>query len=652
MAPARVLVVVSYYDARPVQPLDDLLHGLRTRAAGWPFAVRVVVNQDAADPTDLAGRHPDVEVLHRENRGYNIGAWEHGWRTEPAYEAYLFLQHECVVTGDGWLRPFVERAAEPGTGLVGERLNPAWDATWEEVGRRFAGHELPDHRIDGRPADRLATYRHFFAAHGIEPGPRADHLQALVLFARRQTLLAIGGMPVGRDYGEAIAAEIAISKKVQARGLAIRQVGDRPFRHFVHPQWQHHDRDPGPSRRSAPRAEVPAPPRLGLDRWLRESRATRRFADRPWLLLGKGPTFAPPDAALRAAHHLFGLNHVVREVPVTVAHVIDVEVVQACAEALRRDCRWLLMPRVPHVGAAPGDRLLEEWFAELPVLAELEGQGRLVWYNCSTARAHPGSPVVEVRHFSSEAALEILGRLGARRVRSLGIDGGRRYSSSFADLAATTRLTNGQPLFDLQFDRLRRIAARHRIDCAPLVPPLRVCIGGGPDLELAGLVLEYTIRRHGALPMEFARVAHAGQVPAGAVYCHAANMALGDIAALRDGSPAECLAPVPGLPWRDPLDPSAATWLDLFAEAVNAGVVRAADVRRAVARGHASPLLRRLPPPAAPAALSAQGSELQRLEHRVRCLARELANTRLSLTFRVGRVFLAPVRAAQRWLRR
>src|SRR5262249_25482927 len=59
-----VLVVVSFYDARPRRELDLLLDQIATLPAGWPFAVRVVVNQDGTTPLDLGARHRDVEVLH------------------------------------------------------------------------------------------------------------------------------------------------------------------------------------------------------------------------------------------------------------------------------------------------------------------------------------------------------------------------------------------------------------------------------------------------------------------------------------------------------------------------------------------------------------------------------------------------------------
>lgn len=635
MLEPRVLVVVSYYDARPMAELDRLLHSLRTTPAGWPFDVRVVVNRDGDGPLGIAERHPGVEVLCRANAGYNIGAWEHGWRADPAYDAYLFLQHECVLQGENWLTPFVERAAEPGIGLVGERINPAWDTTWDEIERRFAGHALPDHRIDGRPAERLPTYFHFFARHGIDRGPRGDHLQTLVLFARRTTLEAIGGFPCGSDYGEAIAAEISISKKVQAKGLAIREVGERPFRHVTHPQWSKH-----------PHGKRAREPRLGLDRWLRECREEHRFADKPWLLLGKGPTFAHLTAAHREAFHLFGLNHVVREVPLTIAHAIDIDVVASCSASLRDNCHFLLMPRVPHVDSAPGERALEEWFDSMPVLDEMDRQGRLVWYNASTARARAGSPVIEVRHFSSEAAMQLLGRMGAKTVRSLGIDGGRGYSTSFADLADTTRLANGQPLFDRQFEHLAAIVAQNHIDYAPLTAPLRIAIDGGRALPLAAHVLEYSIRKHASFPVEILHLDAGASPPPDTIRLPATAVVDGDMATMRDRPEA-----LPSLltdlanarPWSHPDRPDAEPWLDLFAEAVNAGVVTPTLVRRAVRRGEASPQLLRLPMPR-------RDATTDPLAARARELGRELANMRLSRTFQIGQCLVGAARAVRRRL--
>ena len=283
---------------------------------------------------------------------------------------------------------------------------------------------------------------------------------------------------------------------------------------------------------------------ISLRQWLRDA----RFEPKPWLVLGKGPTFAGLTPELAAAHNLFGLNHVVREVPLTIAHAIDVDVIADCAAELRESCRWLLMPRRPHQGAAPGERLLEGWFADLPVLRELDAAGQLVCYDCSTSPRVGDGPVIEVEHFSSEAAFEILGRMGVRRVASLGIDGGTRYSSAFADLSERTRLENGQALFDRQFERIDAIVRRYGIEHEPLVRPVRVLIGCDESTRVAAKVLEFSLRKHASLPLDVKRidaVRQAERVAIGpllaaeavgrsgkAVYLDAAALAVADVADL------------------------------------------------------------------------------------------------------------------------
>src|SRR5688572_15432536 len=117
---------------------------------------------------------------------------------------------------------------------------------------------------------------------------------------------------------------------------------------------------------------------IELARWLQDV----RFADRPWLLLGKGPTFARRGEFDLAAFNRLGLNHVAREIPVDIAHVIDVDVLPAIAAALPQNAQWLLMPRYPHVHNRPDpNRPLESFFAEHPVLRDFADRGRLVWYD-------------------------------------------------------------------------------------------------------------------------------------------------------------------------------------------------------------------------------------------------------------------------------
>lgn len=234
-----------------------------------------------------------------------------------------------------------------------------------------------------------------------------------------------------------------------------------------------------------------------LTDWWRDEALTGR----PWLVLGKGPTFARRGEFDLGAYHTLSLNHAVVEQPVDVAHVVDIDVVEDCAEALLANCRWLVMPRVPHIHTRRSLNRLEDFFGAVPVLKRLDDEGRLVWYNAETAPAEPGSPVIEVRYFSSEAALSLLGTLGVRTVRTLGIDGGVSYSRDFRSVEARTRLANGQPSFDLQFAELSRIVRRWSMDVKPLVEPIRVFVGAQDEQLVPTLVLGHTIRRHTSAPV-------------------------------------------------------------------------------------------------------------------------------------------------------
>jgi len=105
-----------------------------------------------------------------------------------------------------------------------------------------------------------------------------------------------------------------------------------------------------------------------------------------WLILGKGPSYSKRHAYDLSEFNLLSLNHIVREQPVTVAHIIDYDVVNACADTLEQHAGVLIMPWVPHVELKRGDfrrgeRNLSELLAENETLQRMNRQGRLLWYN-------------------------------------------------------------------------------------------------------------------------------------------------------------------------------------------------------------------------------------------------------------------------------
>jgi hypothetical protein len=229
------------------------------------------------------------------------------------------------------------------------------------------------------------------------------------------------------------------------------------------------------------------------------------LAGQPWLILGKGPSFARRGEFDLSRFRLMSLNHAAREQAVLAAHVIDLDVIDACAGGIEQNARFLVMPWYPHVHNVVGKRTLAEIVAVTPVLQQFERQGRLLWYDLSTSPVRHGSaPVVEATYFSAEAALNLLATAGARCVRSLGIDGGSSYSSAFDDLRDTTLLANGRTSFDLQFEGFARTINRTGIDFYPLDQPgpARVLSAYKPNEVLPVAVLHHSIRRRASFTVD------------------------------------------------------------------------------------------------------------------------------------------------------
>lgn len=243
---------------------------------------------------------------------------------------------------------------------------------------------------------------------------------------------------------------------------------------------------------------------LSFFEWFESSEGELR---QPWLILGKGPSFAKRDQFDLLRYCTVSLNHVLREVAVDVAHVIDVDVIAdlGCS-LLDSNCRVLVMPWHPHLHNRPCGKTLQEFADDIEALHQLNQQGRLLWYNLSTARGRPhlNSPIVDVRYFSAEAALGLLVKAGVKQVRSLGVDGGASYAGQFKDLDGKTLLANGRRSFNKQFEHIAEIIMKTGVDFAPLdvQNPIKVFVATTESQMLAVKVLEYSIRKHASMTVE------------------------------------------------------------------------------------------------------------------------------------------------------
>jgi hypothetical protein len=239
MASQRFLVVISFYEPRTALPLEELVYALSRTPAGADFDIVLIVNRTTSGELKWSFPMDTVKaVVSRPNEGMNIGAWDHGWRAFPDYDGYLFLQDECELKSECWLKPFIDAAKLPAAGLVGESWNSGWDRAWKAMRTAVEGQQMAGHNLLGVPSNRVDVYLEYISRQGVFAGQKAGHLRSLAWFANRETLVAMNGFLHGANYGECIASEIAASKQVESLGLSAKQVDKQPFRYFGHKEWR------------------------------------------------------------------------------------------------------------------------------------------------------------------------------------------------------------------------------------------------------------------------------------------------------------------------------------------------------------------------------------------------------------------------------
>lgn len=191
---------------------------------------------------------------------------------------------------------------------------------------------------------------------------------------------------------------------------------------------------------------------------------------KPWLILGKGPSFDLRCHFDLDAYEVLTLNHACQVVAATVAHFTDLEAFRECIpDTLNVDgvavpyVPDFVLPFVPHENMGPGHYNLDE-LVEMDKphgIKTLCDTGKLWGYNSTRVpqhRWHKTLNVVRVRYFSAVAAFNLLALAGHRRVYTLGVDGGTRYAACFDKQHC---LANGQTSFDIQFKEIEATVKRH-----------------------------------------------------------------------------------------------------------------------------------------------------------------------------------------------
>lgn len=244
--------------------------------------------------------------------------------------------------------------------------------------------------------------------------------------------------------------------------------------------------------------------------------------EKPWLVLGKGPSFSGYRPDLGQGFNTVALNHAMRGLQIQLGHTLDIEVIEQMDTPSLSGVEFLCIPWRPHVRHpipltggkvffGPGKLTLADYCQQIPVLKDFMLRGRLLTYNFCTATAseqRADLPMVEGYTFSAAVVTRLLAQAGVTLIRTLGVDGGTHYSDTFQDLAELTKLQTPQSSFNAQFAEIAATIQRFSVDFGPLdhQVPARVFVGCMPEQELAFQVLHFSIQRHSSMSVSVHRL--------------------------------------------------------------------------------------------------------------------------------------------------
>ena len=233
---------------------------------------------------------------------------------------------------------------------------------------------------------------------------------------------------------------------------------------------------------------------IGIEQFIEENNI-----DRPLLFLGKGPSFSIRHKFLLNKFFTIAANHAIKKVKADICAIIDVDVVGDCADEIYENCKYLMMPWHPHdvsFGYAASPKNLESFSHDIPVLKKMIDEGRVIFYNLSSAEEYNDeSRIYATAINSADTLFHIFVANGIKTMHSLGVDGGKDYSEEFSDL---TPLRNGRSSFDEQDPVIEAISSAADANFIRLQdkPEIKVFVGSTPEQLIPSLVLDFSIKKH------------------------------------------------------------------------------------------------------------------------------------------------------------
>ena len=231
MSKFKTLITISHYDERSKNHLNNLISSLKN----YESSLSIIINDDNSDK-EKKTKFRNINTLIRPNTGMNIGAWNSSYSNNPNFDFYIFLQDECLIGNNDFVSKYIFELSKATVGMTGESINYKWAKKWENLVFSELNYIVGYNRLK-KPVYRIQYYLSLMKKWGIEHGDNGLHLRSLIWGFKREILEKIIPFPIGKTKEECIAAEIAVSKKVEQLGFKVTQIDENPFNNISHIEW-------------------------------------------------------------------------------------------------------------------------------------------------------------------------------------------------------------------------------------------------------------------------------------------------------------------------------------------------------------------------------------------------------------------------------
>ncbi len=212
------------------------MNNLISQLKNYEASLYIIINDDNAEE-EKKTTFKNINTLIRPNTGMNIGSWDASYTHNQNFDFYIFLQDECVIMNDDFITKYIFELSKFNVGMTGESINYKWDKEWRNIAKSNLNYVVGYDNFK-RPVYRVQYYLSLMKRWGIEYGNNGLHLRSLIWGFKREILQKILPFPIGKTKEECIAAEIAVSKKVERLGFKITQIDKNPFNNISHIEWK------------------------------------------------------------------------------------------------------------------------------------------------------------------------------------------------------------------------------------------------------------------------------------------------------------------------------------------------------------------------------------------------------------------------------